>query len=166
MPTTEGRPVKPGWQIVPADFDDARLQALLTLHLDSMRQYSPACGVHALDLTGLRAPGVTLHTLWQDDELLGMGALRLHPDGVAEIKSMRTHPDHLGKGVGQAVLAHLIAEARAAHCHRLSLETGSGPAFDAALNLYVTRGFTKGEAFGGYTASDFNQFYHLDLHAA
>ena len=158
--------MQPGWRILPADFDDPSLLALLTLHLDGMRRYSPACGVHALDLSGLKAPGVTLYTLWHDQTLLGMGALRLHPDGVAEIKSMRTHPDHLGRGVGRALLEQLIAEACRQGYRRLSLETGSGPAFDAALNLYGARGFKQGEAFGGYTASDFNQFYHLDLKPA
>lgn len=158
--------MQPGWRILPADFDDARLQALLTLHLDGMHRYSPACRVHALDLSGLKAPGVTLYTLWHDDTLLGMGALRLHAGGVAEIKSMRTHPDHPRRGVGRAILEHLIAEARARDCRRISLETGSGPAFDAALNLYGARGFKGGRAFGGYKASDFNQFYHLDLKAA
>ncbi|MBU2166291.1 MAG: GNAT family N-acetyltransferase [Alphaproteobacteria bacterium] len=158
--------MQPGWRILPADFEDARLQALLTLHIEGMHRYTPACGVHALDLTGLQAPGVTLYTLQDDDALLGMGALRLHPAGVAEIKSMRTHPDHLGRGVGRAILEHLIGEARRQGCRRLSLETGSGPAFDAALNLYGARGFKQGESFGGYTASDFNQFYHLDLQPA
>lgn len=158
--------MQPGWRILPADFEDARLQALLTLHLEGMHRHTPACGVHALDLTGLQAPGVTLYTLWHDEALLGMGALRRHPGDLAEIKSMRTHPDHLGKGVGRTILEHLIAEARRQGCHRLSLETGSGPGFDAALNLYGTRGFRKGEAFGGYAASDFNQFYHLDLQPA
>lgn len=158
--------MQPGWRILPADFDDPRLLALLTLHLDGMRRYSPACGVHALDLSGLRSPGVTLYTLWEGEALLGMGALRLHPDRVAEVKSMRTHPDHLGRGVGRTILEHLIAEARRQGCQRLSLETGSGPAFDAALNLYGARGFKKGESFGDYTASDFNHFYHLDLQAA
>ena len=158
--------MQPGWRILPADFDDARLQALLTLHLDGMRRYSPACGVHALDLSGLKAPGVTLYTLWEGDALIGMGALRLHPDGVAEVKSMRTHPDHVGRGVGRAILEHLIGEAGQRGCYRVSLETGSGPAFDAALNLYAARGFKKGDAFGGYEASDFNQFYHLDLKPA
>lgn len=155
--------MQPGWRILPADFDDARLDALLALHLDGMRRHSPACGVHALDLSGLKAPGVTLYTVSDEQALLGMGALRLHPGGLGEIKSMRTHPDHLGRGVGRVLLEHLIGEARRQGCHRLSLETGSGPAFDAALNLYGLRGFKKGEAFGGYTASDFNQFYHLDL---
>ncbi len=48
------------------------------------------------------------------------------------------------------------------HC-RLSLETGSGPAFEPALALYRKRGFVDGEPFGEYVRSDFNQFLHLPL---
>ena len=76
---------------------------------------------------------------------------------------MRTHPDHLRKGVGAAVLEQIIASARSRGYSRLSLETGSGPAFDAALALYRRRGFENGQAFGDYEASAFNQFLHLDL---
>jgi putative acetyltransferase len=76
---------------------------------------------------------------------------------------MRTHPDHLRKGVAAALLEHIIEEARARGLDTLSLETGSGPAFEPALALYRKRGFVDGEAFGGYQRSDFNQFLHLTL---
>ena len=76
---------------------------------------------------------------------------------------MRTHPDHLRQGVGAAILGHIIGEARARGMRRLSLETGSGPAFDAALAMYRKRGFQPGGAFGDYEASAFNQFMHLTL---
>jgi putative acetyltransferase len=46
---------------------------------------------------------------------------------------------------------------------RLSLETGSGPAFDPALSLYRRRGFVDGEPFAQYERSAFNQFLHLTL---
>jgi putative acetyltransferase len=46
---------------------------------------------------------------------------------------------------------------------RLSLETGTGPAFEAALSMYQNRGFKKGPAFADYVGSEFNQFLHLDL---
>ena len=46
---------------------------------------------------------------------------------------------------------------------RLSLETGSGPAFEPALKLYRKYGFIDGGAFGGYEKSPFNQFLHLDM---
>ena len=57
----------------------------------------------------------------------------------------------------------MINEARKRGYARLSLETGSGPAFEPAAALYRSFGFSKGSAFGGYVASDFNQFFHLDL---
>lgn len=76
---------------------------------------------------------------------------------------MRTHPDWLRQGVATGLLEHVIAEARASGIRQLSLETGSGPAFEPALALYRRRGFANGEAFGGYEASPFNQFLHLDL---
>ena len=58
---------------------------------------------------------------------------------------------------------HIIGEARRSGMHRLSLETGSGPAFEPALALYRKRGFMEGEAFADYCRSDFNQFLHLAL---
>ncbi|MFN4295402.1 MAG: GNAT family N-acetyltransferase [Brevundimonas sp.] len=150
------------WRIAPADFEHPRLLHLLRFHLDAMRRSSPRDSVHALDISGLRGPGVTLFALWEDDTLLAMGALRTS-NGFGEIKSMRTHPDHLGRGAGRAMLEHLIAEAARLACRRVSLETGSGAAFERALNLYRRRGFRNGAAFGGYEATDFNQFLHLDL---
>lgn len=85
------------------------------------------------------------------------------PDGTAEVKSMRTHSDFLRMGAGAAVLETIIAAAKAKGVHRLSLETGSGTAFEPALTLYRRRGFVNGEAFGSYEQSSFNQFLHLAI---
>jgi putative acetyltransferase len=138
-------------------------RALVALHLAEMHAFSPPGHVFALDSSGLMAPDVTVWTAWIGDEIAGMAALRQHPDGIGEIKSMRTHPKHLRKGVAAALLEHIIAEARTQGLVRLSLETGSGPAFEPALALYRKRGFRDGEPFGGYVRSDFNQFLHLPL---
>jgi putative acetyltransferase len=83
-------------------------------------------------------------------------------DGAGEVKSMRTHPDHLRRGVGAALLEHIIGAAKARGMARLSLETGRGPAFEAALALYRKRGFVDGPPFADYAPSDFNQFLHLE----
>jgi len=141
-------------------------QGLVALHLAEMHAFSPPGHVFALASSGLMAPDVTVWTAWIGDAIAGMAALRQHPGGIGEIKSMRTHPEHLRKGVAAALLEHIIAEARARGLERLSLETGSGPAFEAALALYRKRGFREGEAFGGYVRSDFNRFLHLPLWAA
>jgi putative acetyltransferase len=145
------------------DLSGDATRALLAIHLSGMHSSSPPGQVFALDLTGLRAADVTVWTAWEGGALAGVGALKALGNGDGEIKSMRTHPEHLRKGVAAALLDHIIAEARVRGCRRLSLETGSGPAFDAALALYRKRGFRDGEAFGGYERSDFNQFLHLSL---
>ena len=147
------------------DLSGEPTRALLALHLAGMHANSPADHVRALDLTGLQTPDVTVWTLRRDDSIAGIGALKALPDGTGELKSMRTHPDHLRSGVAAALLEHIIRVARERGYSRLSLETGSGPAFDPALTLYRRRGFTDGDAFSDYERSAFNQFLHLPLSA-
>lgn len=149
--------------IRPDDLSGAETRALLALHLAGMNANSPPDKVCALDLSGLSAPGVTVWSAWIGDAIAGIGALRRLGDGTGEVKSMRTHPDHLRKGVAAAILEVVIIAAQTEGLIRLSLETGSGPAFEPALGLYRRRGFVSGDAFGDYQASSFNQFLHLAL---
>jgi len=149
--------------ITTADFDDARVKALLTRHLEGMHASSPPGHVFALDWSGLQGPQIELYALWEDDELLGFGALKELEPRAGEIKSMRTADAHLRRGVAATILRHIIAEARRRGYARLSLETGSGQAFEPALQLYRGHGFTEGGAFDTYEKSPFNQFLHLDL---
>ena len=139
------------------------MQTLLADHLAGMHKNSPPDSVYALDLSGLRMPSVSVWTAWEGDELMGIGALKQLSPSTGEIKSMRTDSRHLRQGVGAALLDHIISEARRRGYRRLSLETGSGPGFEAALSLYRKRGFETGDAFGDYQSSAFNQFLHLDL---
>ena len=149
--------------IRPGDFEDARVLDLLRVHLAGMHANSPAGNVFALDLAGLKAREISFYTAWDDTVLLGMGALKALGNAAGEIKSMRTYEAHLRKGVAARLLEHIIGAARGRGYARLSLETGSGAAFDPALTLYRRYGFVEGEAFGDYEKSDFNQFFHLDL---
>ena len=149
--------------IGPADFNDPSFLALVDLHLAAMQAHSPPDSVHALATAGLAAEGTSTFVLSKGDRIVSMGALRRLAADTFEIKSMRTHPDHVGQGLGRTMLDHLIAAAVAQSARRLSLETGSGPPFEPALALYRSRGFVPGPAFGGYEATDFNQFFHLDL---
>lgn len=145
------------------DLSHPSTRALLALHLRGMQANSPAESVFALDLSGLQQPGITVWTAWRGEHAVGVAALRRLDGGQAELKSMRTHPDWLRQGVAATLLEHIVAEARANGAQRLSLETGSGSAFEPALALYRRRGFANGDAFGEYDASPFNQFLHLDL---
>ena len=145
------------------DLTGAPTQALVRLHLAGMHATSPPEHAFALDLTGLKAPGITFWSAWKDSAICGMGALKRLDAKSGEIKSMRTHPDFLRQGVGRRMLVHIVDHARANGMRRLSLETGSGPAFEPALSLYRSYGFRQGDAFGDYTPSAFNQFLHLAL---
>lgn len=145
------------------DLEGGQVRDLLLLHLRGMHAHSPPGAVFALDLSGLKRPGITAWTAWHGDRIAGIGALRDLGGGQGEVKSMRTHPDFLRRGVGSLLLEAIIDAARAAGMARLSLETGSGPAFEPALALYRRRGFLPGEAFGDYAPSPFNRFFHLAL---
>lgn len=145
------------------DLSGAATRELLRLHLAGMHANTPAGHVFALDLSGLAAPDVTVWTAWKAENVCGMVALKQLDATSGELKSMRTHPDHLRRGVGAALLEHVIAESRARGFRRLSLETGQGPAFEPALALYRRRGFVDGDAFADYVRSPFNQFLHLAL---
>ena len=136
---------------------------LLRLHLEGMHASSPPGSVFALDLSGLQTPAVTVWSAWRDNRIAAIGAMKILPDGTAEVKSMRTHPDFLRMGAGAIILTTIIEAAAARGVRRLSLETGSGAAFDPALSLYRRRGFTSGSAFGDYEQSEFNKFLHLEL---
>jgi putative acetyltransferase len=136
---------------------------LIGTHLAGMRANTPPENVYALDLSALGAPGVALWAVLDGDEVVGVGALKALDATSGEIKSMRTDPAHLRRGVAARLLEHLLDEARSRGYSRVSLETGTGEAFEPALALYRRHGFTNGPAFGEYRATAFNQFLHLDL---
>ena len=145
------------------DLSGDATRRLLALHLAGMYASSPPGSVYALDLSGLKAPGISVWSVREGGEVVGIGALKALGDGGGEVKSMRTHPDHLRRGVAAVLLEHIVAEARSRGWTRLSLETGTGPAFEPALTLYRKNGFVDGEAFSDYRRSAFNQFLHLSL---
>ena len=149
--------------IVEDDLASEPVRSLLALHLSGMQADSPPDSVFALDLSGLRTPEITAWTAWSDKALAGIAALKDLGNGSGEIKSMRTHPEWLRRGVAAALLEHIVEVATARGWSTLSLETGSGPAFDPALALYRRRGFANGQAFSDYRQSNFNQFLHLEL---
>ena len=153
-------------KITSGDFSDAQVKALLREHLEAMHANSPPGHVFALDWSALQKPDINFYTGWQGDTLVAMGALKKLGHGNGEIKSMRVATPYLGQGHGERKLLHIIAQARRNCMNRLSLETGSGPAFEPALKLYRKHGFTGGEAFADYAKSEFNQFLHLELNTS
>lgn len=146
--------------------DDLRgplIRALLKAHLDDASRHSPPESVHALDLDGLRAPEVTFWTVWEDEDLLGCGALKALDQIHGEIKSMHTAKAHRGKGVAAGLLQHIIDEAGRRSFRRLSLETGSMEAFLPARRLYEKFGFVECSPFAGYRLDPYSLFMTREL---
>lgn len=152
-------------RIAPDDLTGADVLALLQFHLDEMHRWSPACKVHAMPAERLREPDVAFFSAWDGDTLAGCGAIKHLDAGHGELKSMRVAPDYRGKGVGRAILLHLIEEARTRGYERLSLETGRPEAFAPAQGLYKAHGFAECAPFGDYVSDEFSMCMTRDLGA-
>ena len=150
-------------KITQGGLDDPDVLALLGEHLQGMADQSPPESIHALDVAGLKAPDITFWTMRDGDEVAGCIALKQLDNRHGEIKSMRTSSSHLRRGVGAALLAHLVAEARRRNYERLSLETGSGPGFEAAHALYRRFGFEECGPFADYREDPFSRFMTMAL---
>jgi putative acetyltransferase len=140
------------------DLSGAPIRALIARHLAGMHEHSPPESVHALDADELRQPGVTFWSAWAHGELAGCGALKQLDAERGEIKSMRVADAFLGRGVGRAILEHILGEARARGMRSLWLETGSAEAFAPALRLYESAGFARCGPFDGYVEDPFSVF--------
>ena len=132
--------------------------SLLEEHHKAMLQHSPAESVHALDLSGLSSPDVEFYSLWFDDEVAGIGALKRIDHGHGEIKSMRTATAHVRKGVAKKMLEHIIERAKAQGLKQLSLETGTQAPFTAAHKLYESFDFQICLPFAEYKADPYSRF--------
>lgn len=144
------------YRIVEDDLTGPEVAALLDFHLQEMHQWSPACKVHAMPIERLREPDVTFYSAWASGELAAVGALKHLDAGHGELKSMRAAPAFRGKGAGQAILAHLMAEASRRGYAWLGLETGRPEPFQPARQLYEKHGFAECPAFGDYVSDEFS----------
>src|SRR5262245_57870313 len=150
-------------RITEGDLDDPRLVALLRVHLTTARAATAPGSAHALDLGDLQAPDISVWAIWDDDTLVGVGALKRLSADHGEIKSMHTAQSMRRRGAGRAMLRHIIATARARGMSRLSLETGSWDYFEPARALYRSHGFLECPPFADYRLDPNSVFMTLDL---
>lgn len=145
------------------DLTGSEVAELLEEHLRSMASLSPPESTHALNLEELRKPNITFWSVWDQDELMGCGALKELDGQHAEIKSMRTSTRHLRKGVAKRLLEHMLEEAKRRGYVRLSLETGSMEAFEPAKRLYAGLGFIECGPFANYVEDPYSVFMTKEL---
>lgn len=144
--------------IRPDDLTSDATRALAAAHLAGMHENTPAESVHALDLDGLTADGITVWSAWVDDELAGIGACKDLGDDRAELKSMRVVEAFLGQGIGRAILRHIVEDAQERGIRSLWLETGSTDDFVPARRLYASEGFEECPAFPPYAPDRLSTF--------
>ena len=152
-----------GAEITVDDPRAADVRELLERHLAFAHENTPPQDIHALGIDGLLDPAITFFSLRQGGELLGVGALKQLDPHHAELKSMHTAEAARRRGIGRAMLDHLLAVARERGCRRVSLETGSMDAFAPARSMYATAGFRPCGPFGDYSPSGTSTFMTLAL---
>jgi len=150
-------------RIVLGDFSDPRVTDLLRIHFTTARAQTAPGSAHALDVAGLQAHNIPFWTIWEDETLLGVGALKRLSSDHGEVKSMHTAAPVRRKGAGSAMLRHIIAAARAAGMARLSLETGTWDYFRPARAFYARHGFIECPPFADYVLDPNSVFMSLDL---
>ena len=143
---------------IEGNFDNPEVNELLIKHFIELKSVSPEGSAHVLDIVGLKDPSIKFWSLWEEDDLLGSGALKFLDKDHGEFKSIRVNDNFRGKGNGIKVINHLINEAKKLNIKKLSLETGAGDFFIAARKLFNKCGFEPCDPFSHYK-KDVNSIY-------
>ena len=132
------------------NFDNPEVHELLVKHFIELRSVSPEDSCHVLDIAGLREPTIKFWSLWEEDQLMGAGAIKFLGKKHGEFKSIRVNDKFRNKKNGIKIINHLINEARKLNIEKLSLETGAGTFFLPARKLFISCGFKICEPFSHY----------------
>ena len=143
---------------IEGNFDNTDVHELLIKHFIELRLVSPEGSAHVLDINGLKNPSIKFWSLWENNELMGIGAIKFLDNQSGEFKSIRVNDKFRNNGYGLKVVNHLIEEAKKLDIKKLSLETGSGKFFAPARNLFIKSGFKVCEPFSHYK-EDVNSVY-------
>ena len=143
---------------IEGNFDNSAVHELLIKHFIELRSASPEGSAHVLDIDGLKDPSIKFWSMWEEDNLVGSGALKFLDKEHGEFKSIRVSDKLRGKGNGKKVINHLINEAKKLNIKKLSLETGAGNFFLSARKLFINCGFKACEPFSHYKY-DINSVY-------
>ena len=150
------------FKIIEGNFDHPEVNELLKKHFIELRAASPEESTHVLDIAGLKTPSIKFWSLWENNRLLGCGALKFLDKEHGEFKSIRIHDNFRGQNIGIRLIQHLIIEARKHNLKRISIETGAGKFFEPARKLFKKCGFEPCKPFAHYK-DDINSIYLTKL---
>ena len=147
---------------IEGNFDNPDVNELLIKHFIELRAASPEGSAHVLDIPGLKVPSIKFWSLWENNKLMGCGALKFLNNDHGEFKSIRIHDNFRNQGNGISVINHLINEAKKLNIKKLSIETGAGEFFKPARKLFIRSGFKTCEPFAHYR-EDVNSVYFTKI---
>ena len=143
---------------IEGNFENPKVNELLTKHFIELRSASPKGSTHVLDIEGLKVPSIKFWSLWDKNQIIGCGALKILDKEHGEFKSIRLHDDFRKKGNGVKLINHLIDEAKKLKISRISIETGAGKFFEPARKLFKRCEFEPCKPFAHYK-EDVNSIY-------
>ena len=145
------------------NFDDLQVNELLTKHFIELRSVSPEGSSHVLDIPGLKDPSIKFWSLWENNELIGCGALKLFDETHGEFKSIRVSDKYRNKKYGGKIISHLIEKSKQIGITKLSVETGAGDFFAPARKLFKSFGFKECGPFAHYKDDPNSCYYSVDI---
>ena len=149
---------------IEGNFQNSEVNELLNKHFIELRSVSPEGSTHVLDIDGLKDKSIKFWSLWDNNQLIGCGALKFLEKNHGEFKSIRVADKFRRSGIGEKIIKHLIEEAKKLEISKLSIETGAGDFFIPARKLLDNSGFKPCPPFAHYK-KDANSLYftkHLD----
>ena len=146
---------------IEGNFDNPNVHELLIKHFIELRSVSPEGSTHVLDIAGLKDPTIKFWSLWEENDLVGVGALKFLDKEHGEFKSIRVNDKFRNKKNGIKIIDHLINEAQKLNVKKLSLETGAGEFFLPARKLFISSGFKVCEPFSHYKDDDNSVYMSL-----
>ena len=148
---------------IEGNFENPEVNELLNKHFIELRSISPEGSTHVLSIAQLKDQSIKFWSLWDNNQLIGCGALKFLGNNHGEFKSIRVADKFRKSGIGEKIISHLIDEAKKLEISKLSIETGSGNFFLPARNLFLKFGFKKCNPFAHYKEDLNSCFYTLDL---
>ena len=145
------------------NFDNPQVNELLKTHFIELKSVSPEGSSHVLDIEGLKVPSIKFWSLWENNDLIGCGALKILSENHGEFKSIRVADRFRQKKYGEKIIDHLIEKSKNQGIKKLSVETGAGEFFAPARKLFKNFGFKECKPFAHYKEDPNSCYYNLNL---
>ena len=137
-------------KIIEGNFNSPEVNQLLKKHFIELRSVSPEGSTHVLDIEGLQDNSIKFWSIYENNDLIGCGALKFLDPKHGELKSIRVADSFREKGYGKKIIKVLIEKSRELDVEKISIETGSGRFFLPARKLFKNSGFKECKPFSHY----------------